>query len=168
LKAVQSGTATLPAATLSTSVTLATAVDPARSFLVFGVAEAENEPQAGQVVGRLSSATTVNFVRNNAAGAAVTIKWYVAEFVTGVSVQRGTTVLPNDTPVSVTIASVDTSRAFPIVTTLSGGTSFDRNDFIRGKVTGATTLQLSHGDTGSRDRRLAGRRVPGPPSRRAT
>jgi hypothetical protein len=48
LKAVQSGTATIPAATLSTSVTLTTAVAPARSFLVFGVAEAENEPQRGR------------------------------------------------------------------------------------------------------------------------
>lgn len=147
-KGVQGGTATIAAAGTTASVTLATAVDPARSFLVFGVAEAENQPQFGQVTGRLSGPTTVDFVRNGA-GAAIAIKWYVAEFTSGVSVQRGTTPVPNDTPVNVALTSVNTAKAFPIVTVLSGGASFDRNDYVQAKITGATTLRLSHGDTGS-------------------
>jgi Peptidase family C25 len=149
LKAVQSGTTTIAASSASITVTLTTAVNPSQSFLVFGVAEAEDEPQTGQVVGRLSSATTVDFLRNTAVGSAISIKWYVAEFSSGVSVQRGITVVPNDTPLNQAITSVNTTQAFPIVTTLSGGTGFDRNDFIRAKITGATTLQLNHGDTGS-------------------
>jgi len=114
----------------SVNVTL-TAVDTTKSFLVFGVAEAEDQPTTGQVVGRLTSATNVTFLRNSAAGAAITVTWYVAEFSSGVSVQRGTTVVLNDTPVNVAITAVNTARSFPIVTVLSGGTGFDRNDFIR-------------------------------------
>ena len=42
--------------------------------------------------------TTVDFVRPAATGSAIAVAWYVAEFTSGVSVQRGTTVVPSDAP----------------------------------------------------------------------
>src|SRR5262249_14057931 len=79
LKGVLSGSLTMAAGSANASQALS-AVDTTKSFLVFGVAEAEDAPQFGQVVGRISNPTTVAFTRNSSPSGAITIKWYVAEF----------------------------------------------------------------------------------------
>ena len=88
LEGVQSGTATLSPGSSSVSVPI-TAVDPAKAFLVFGVEEDSNYPGNSEVSGRLSGGNAVVFERTET-GDTVAIRWQVAEFQSGVRVQRGT------------------------------------------------------------------------------
>src|SRR6185369_3776685 len=87
LDSVQSGTATIADTTSSTTVTISS-VDTTKSFLVFEVSLNLVDPVNAQISGQLTNATTLTFARAGTSGA-VTIKWYVAEFTSGVSVQRG-------------------------------------------------------------------------------
>jgi len=89
LSSVQSGATTSTAAgTLSVPIDT---VDPARAFLVFDARHDSGRPVASTIRGRLASPTTLEFVRvtNEATPAPISIRWYVAEFASGVRVQRG-------------------------------------------------------------------------------
>ena len=142
LKAVQTNTTTLPAATLSVTAALAPAVDMTKSFLVFGTSSSVNTPGCGQVSGQITLANQVTFARGATTGCpAITIKWYVAEFASGVSVRRGSfnwelepPVPPGNIPLAPT---VDTTRSFPLISYRLSGSTFDDNDFLRAKFTAA-------------------------------
>ena len=88
VRSTQSGTVTLPDTQATAGAVLSTAVDTTRAFLVFGVSEDSFDPRDGQVSGQLVGPTTLSFDRIGTTGA-LTIKWYVIEFDSGVSVQRG-------------------------------------------------------------------------------
>ena len=141
LKAVQSGTTTIANGNSSATATL-TAVDTSKAFLVFGVSENTSNPQDGQISGQITNSTTVTFQRVGTSGA-VTVKWYVAEFTSGVSVQRGTSPALTGTSADITISSVDLTKSFPLVSFRITGTTFGGNDFVKAKLTSATNLNLA-------------------------
>jgi hypothetical protein len=140
LKGVQSGTATLSPGSSAVTVPI-TAVDPAKAFLVFGVEEDSNWPGNGEVTGRLSGGSAVVFERTET-GDTVAIRWQVAEFRSGVRVQRGSEALFSPT-ITVPITVVDVARSFPLVTVRNSGGDWAGSDFIRGRLTGSTSLELS-------------------------
>src|SRR6185369_12135873 len=92
--------------------------------------------------GQLTNATTVTFARSGTSGA-VTIKWYVAEFTSGVSVQRGSAVLSTSTTDVTLPTAVDLSKSFPLVSQRTDGVVFSNNDFVKAKLTTTTNLQLA-------------------------
>ena len=125
------------------TVILPTPVDPTRAFLVFSVSEDAASPADGQVSGTLT-ATAVTFARVGGTGT-VTVKYYVAEFSSGVSVRRGSADLSVGSPVNVTLSpAVDTARSFPLISYRITGTDFDGNDLVRAKITSGSNLRLSY------------------------
>ena len=85
---VQNGSATLGAAVTFVDVTVS-AVVTGQSFLTFSASFDDVNPGASQVSGRILDSTTLRFERT-VTGPAISLKWYVAEFASGVTVQRGT------------------------------------------------------------------------------
>jgi len=146
IKAVQYGTATLAASSPTVTATLSPAVDLNRSFLAFSVSEDTASPEFGQVSGQITNGTTLTFSRVAAFGApAITVKWYVAEFQSGVFVQRGSQNIASGGPTfNVTLpVAVTLSKSFPIISLRAVDTSYDDNDFIKAKITTTTNLELS-------------------------
>jgi hypothetical protein len=145
LRSLQSGSATIADLASSTTVALPQTVTASQSFLVFSLSVSANEPQNGGVSGRLTGAgNQVVFDRVGTSGS-VAIEWYVAEFATGVTVQRGTADLTLGIPFNQPIAAVNPARSFPIVSHRAGGTNINANDFVKAKITGGgANLELSY------------------------
>lgn len=143
INTVQSGVVTIAAGSASQTVAI-TSVDMTKSFLIFNVRIDSNEPQFVLVSGELTNATTLTFERVTAASSpAANISWYVAEFTSGVTVERGsinyTTLTSSDT----TITAIDAAKAFPIISWRASGTAIDGNDFLRADLTTTTNLQIT-------------------------
>ena len=141
LKSVQSGSVTF-ATTDTTKTATITAVVLSMSFVVFGVSLDENEPIKGSISAQITATTTVTFQRIGTATNSLTVHWYVAEFTSGVTVQRGSVTTATTTE-NVTLTTVDTARSFPLVSFRSNGTNFDANDFVRAEITTSTNLLLT-------------------------
>ncbi len=73
------------------TVPIPVAINPAQSALFFDSSHDSNRPTSSAVAGRIASATTLEFVRatNEATPGTMTIRWYVVQWSSGVSVQRG-------------------------------------------------------------------------------
>lgn len=138
---VQSGTASIADGSATTTATI-TAVDLDTSFLVFSLTGSDANPNNIQVTGRITNSTTLTFARIGTSGA-MSIAWYVAEFTTGATVQRGTLSPMTGTTSNVTISSVDTARAMPVVTYAKAGSDFGANDYVKAKLTSATNLEIT-------------------------
>ncbi len=142
LPAVKSGSVTLLSGSQSATVTIAP-VDITKAFLVFGMSFNDANPGFSQVTGQITNATTLTFRRSSGTSApAVTVKWYVAEFLSGVSVQRGSTAMDAATK-NIPLTAVDTARSFPIITYRNSGSSYTNDDFVKAKITSSTNLELS-------------------------
>ncbi|MCU0280948.1 MAG: putative Ig domain-containing protein, partial [Acidimicrobiia bacterium] len=139
-KAVQSGTATLAPGSTVATVPIA-AVDPAKAFLVFGLEENLGRPGDGAVSGRLVDATSLRFERAEGGGT-VSIRWQVAEFTSGVRVQRGSHVL-GSTPAFIAIGAVDQARSFVLTSSQCSGDFWADNDFVRSRIISGTSLELA-------------------------
>ncbi|HEY6547364.1 MAG TPA: hypothetical protein VI589_05640, partial [Vicinamibacteria bacterium] len=118
-----------------------------RAFLVFGTSMNLVDPRESQITGQITNATTLTFQRLGTGGA-VTVSWYVVEFLANVTVQRGTATITNASPFNVPLAAVNTARSFPIITFRTEGGNVDHNDFVRARITSGTNLQLTHNLTG--------------------
>jgi hypothetical protein len=145
VSSVQTGTAVSSAdGTLTVPIS---AVDPTRSVLFFQIGNDSTRPPASMLLGRLASATTLEFVRptNEATPAPITIRWYVAEFASGVRVQRGE-VDQSATVLNVPIAAVGAvDRAFVLwsKTALANHqNNYDGDDPAVGELTSPTNLQF--------------------------
>ena len=138
---VQSGTATIGGGSTTTTATI-TAVAMSRAFLVFSTTLNDSNPLNTEVRGEITDPTTVTFTRFGTTGA-VTIKWSVVEYASGVTVQRGTTASLTSTTNSIPIASVNTAKAFPIISYSQDGTTHAGNDFYKAKLTSSTNLDVS-------------------------
>lgn len=136
----QTGTVTLAGASTSVNVTINT-ITMSRSFMVFSLAVDSNTPNAGLVGGQIANATTLTFTRETT-GNAVTINWTVFEFVSGVTVQHGTTTNVGN-PTNVAITSVNLATSFVIATSRNDGSSFGSDDSFTANLTASTNLQLS-------------------------
>src|SRR2546422_4560020 len=137
---VQNGSASIGAAATSVDVPIS-AVVMGQSFLTFSASFDDVNPGASQISGRIVNPTTLRFERT-VTGAAITLKWYVAEFAFGVTVQRGTanfTAALLDIPIS----AVTLVRSFPIVSYRIAGTTYGDNDYLRAKLTSTTNLQIT-------------------------
>ncbi len=137
---VQNGSATLGAAATSVDVTIG-AVVMAQSFLTFSASFDDVNPGGGQVSGWIVDPTTLRFERS-ATGPIITVKWYTAEFVSGVTVQRGTANM-TAALLDIPITAVNLARSFPIISYRIAGGSYGDNDFLRAKLTSTTNLQIT-------------------------
>lgn len=142
IKSVQSGTTTLASGNSSVTATI-TSVDTTKSFLVYSLSLNDSAAINSQVSGEITNATTLTFYRYTTAAVNITIKWYVAEFVSGVTVQRGTATT-SSSPFNVTINSVNTAKSFPIINGYTrDGQTYGADDFEKAKITSATNLELT-------------------------
>ena len=145
LRAVQSGTVTLPGGSISVTATMSpNLASTNRAFLTFGVSFSSSDPKCGQVSGQISSASVLAFNRYDVCvGVDVSIKWYVAEFNSGVTVQRGTVDMANSTVKNVPISAITLANSFPLISLKKGGSNYGGDDFIKAKLTSTTNLELS-------------------------
>lgn len=144
LQSVQSGATTIGTSATFTEVTI-TAVDTSRAFLVFGTRLDENQPDYSQISGQLQNATTLRFERPiSGATNDVTIRWYVAEFVSGVTVHRGNIAIDQTTKDVTLPSSVDTAKSFPIISFRKAGGGYDGDDFVRAEIVEDTLRFEAH------------------------
>ena len=145
VRSIQSGTTTLTA-TGTTTVNI-NSVTMANAFLVFGVqANSVNERTYG-VAGNIATATTITFTRAGA-DSNVTIQWYVIEFSSGVTVQRGsTTIASGARTTNVALTAVNLTNSFPIISTSRNATtnSLNVSDEVQATLTSTTNLALTTG-----------------------
>jgi hypothetical protein len=69
----------------------------------------------------------------------------VVEFLSGVSVQRGSVQPPgalNPADTDVPLAAVNLSKSFPLISYRTNGSTYDGGDFVRAKLTSTTNLRL--------------------------
>jgi len=137
---VQNGSTAIGAAATFVDVTIS-AVVMAQSFLTSSASFDDVNPAGSQVSGRILDPTTLRFERS-ATGPIIAVKWYVAEFASGVSVQRGTANM-TATLLDIPITAVNLARSFPIVSYRIVGTTYGDNDYLRAKLTSATNLQIT-------------------------
>src|SRR5438445_287501 len=139
---IQSGLATLAAGSSTVSVTILSVVTT-HAFLTFGASFSDDNPGFSQISGQVIDATTIRFQRaTSTAAPAITIKWYVAEFSRGVTVQRGSAAM-TATSLTVSISSVSLTDSFPLVTYRKSGTTYIGDNFVKAKITSSTNLPLS-------------------------
>ena len=139
LNSVQSGTTTITGGSKTVTIT---SVDTSKAFLVFSTRQNEEEPDEVQISGQITNATTLTFDRA-ADEKTINVTWYVAEFTSGVSVQRGRDTVSSST-VNVSLTSVDTSKSFALISLESAvnDNSYSADNFVRAKITSSTNLQL--------------------------
>ncbi len=138
LNSIQSGTATIPFGNTQVVVNLGTAVDDTKAFLVFSTSPDNTAPQYTNISGQITSAgAQITFKRALASGQpAVSVKWYVAEFTSGVSVQRGSHTFPGfplTTNKSLSPA-VDPAKSFALISYMNNTGSYDASAFVRGRI----------------------------------
>ncbi|MDC4228074.1 MAG: hypothetical protein MPW15_28545 [Candidatus Manganitrophus sp.] len=147
---VQTGTANATADGTFT-VNIPSAVVPARSFLIFNARHNSNRPVGSYIRGRIASATTLEFVRVTDEGPGmppINIRWYVVEYDSGVSVQRG------ETTQSATTINLRAAQGFAGVAAINRAfvtwsktptdtdVAYSFNDPIIGEITATNNLQF--------------------------
>lgn len=141
LKRMQTGTITLTNV-LTGRGTIA-AVDPTKSFVVATGAVNTANPRTSLYTAQLTDGTTVTATRSLSNATAFNIRYYVLEFSSGVSVQRGlgTLVTTNN---NITLSSVGTlANAFVIMTYRNNANgAFSTDDFTRSDLTSTTNLAV--------------------------
>ena len=146
---MQSGTATLTAGSALQTVTI-TAVDGSKSFLVFSISPTACGPNFTLTSWRIANGTTLTFQRSTAAASPVgTIKWYVAEFLNGVQVYRGSEFVWRPAHNVNIGATLDTAKSFTIVSNRSAGAIMEHDEFIRTRLTSGPNLELSQNMEGA-------------------
>jgi beta-xylosidase-like protein len=122
------------------------AVDPTKSFLMFGTRHNLNRPVGSEVRGRIASSTSLEFVRvtNEGAPVTITIRWYVVEYACGVTVQRGQvaqTATSVDIPIN-PVASLSQAFVTWSKTADQTDTTWDQNDPVVMELASTSNLQL--------------------------
>jgi hypothetical protein len=143
--AVQTGQATNSVEGTQT-ITLPSAVDPARSLLLTSLASDSVEPADSMVLARLAGPTQIELVRNtDAAGSRdVTVRWTVIEYGCGVTVQRGDLLGNGGGGVDVPITAIDVASSFVITSAIPdrADMAFDGDDTHLARLTSSTNLRL--------------------------
>lgn len=103
----------------------------------------ENDPQDGMARCWMTSSTEVRCDRDSNDNDDLTIRYYVAEFSSGVNVQRGCESHGSTTENIALSPPVDLEKSFVIINGKenSGGT-YDDDDFIRARLTSSTNLEI--------------------------
>jgi hypothetical protein len=139
---VYAGSTSVAAGASSQTVTLSS-IDPGRAFVVAGATFSATEPTQTEVTAQIASSTAVTFARTGGSGApAIPVAYYVAEFQSGVQVQRGSAAM-SATTVSVPLpSSVNLANSFPIITYRNTGSTTGLDDYVRAKLTSGSQLSL--------------------------
>jgi hypothetical protein len=146
---VQKGTTSMTGTATSRTVTLPTAVDPAKTFLLvsFQTSGTGADIGARMLRAQLTNSTTLTIDRSvsGTPDDITEIFWQTVE-LTGADVQRGTTNFPSaDAQQNVTLTSaVDTTRAvaFPSVN-LAGGFSGGRTSYVTDDIVGVASFSIA-------------------------
>jgi hypothetical protein len=143
---VYAGTTSVAAGASSQAVTLGSAIDPSRAFVVAGTSFSATEPTQTEVTAQIASATGLTFARTAGSGAPeIPVTYYVAEFQSGVQVLRGSTAMSAATTSVALPSSVDLTNSFPILTYRNTGTNSGLDDYVRAKFTSGSQLSLGIG-----------------------
>ncbi|MFC1742059.1 DUF2341 domain-containing protein, partial [Nanoarchaeota archaeon] len=138
---VQSGTVLLPSGQYSVSDTI-TGVDMNKSILVFGAELDNTNPNCGQILGRITAADTLEFSRNDDCAVDIPIHYYVAEFSSGVRVQRGLILYDSFTR-NISIDEVDLNKSFVILSWKQEGTGYNQDELVKANLSSSTNLELN-------------------------
>jgi len=151
IKSVQTGTVTMGTVTQSVAIT---SVTPAKAFVICQESASNGSQASDRVTCELNAATTLT-ITIGVADATVAVRWYVVEFLSGASVQRG--LVPTATfgtavaTVNVTLATaVDLTQAFPLMTATTATTNrtIDEEVTPTAELTTSTNLRLTRSQTG--------------------
>lgn len=136
---VLTGSTTMSGA--STTVTLCDSVDLSSSVLLFTMNNNSNAVGNNLVTGELTNEETLTF-RRDGTGSTVSISWQVIEFSSGVTVQRGTSVV-NATTFNQSITAVGSlANSFPIINMSNNGSSWGTDDGVVAELTSTANLQF--------------------------
>lgn len=141
LKRIQTGTLSLTSVVTQTAVI--DAVDPAKSFVIATGAENAASPRRQLYTIQLTNGTLITATRSQSSANAFNVRYYVVEFLRGVTVQRGMGTLSAATT-NTTITSVGTlANAFTLFSYRNNNNaSFGTDDFTRSNLTSTTNLQI--------------------------
>lgn len=127
---VQRGTTTSTADGITTETI--SAVEPTTSFVQWSVRSNSSKPGNSVVLADLSSATTIDFIRqtDTATPPPIVIEWTVVEYACGVTVQRGLVPGVGTSTQDIVVSSVDPAASFVIggVVAEPITNAFDDND----------------------------------------
>lgn len=140
LKRIQTGTLSLTSAVTRTAVI--DAVDPSKSFVLATGSETAPSPRRQLYTIQLTNGTLVTATRSQTNTTAYDVRFYVVEFLRGVSVQRGLGTISTAT-VDTAITSVGTlSNAFVLYSYRNNNNAaFGTDDFTRANLTSTTNLR---------------------------
>lgn len=148
IKNVQSGTITMSPAVRTVTIT---SVNTARTFVVCQQLTNDSHEDM-RVTCALTNATTLT-ITITTADSQVTVSWYVVEFLSGVTVQRGLAAFASGTAtVNVTLSpAVNLAKSFVINSERTTGTSEVRDErwTTRARLTTTTNLALDRNETGT-------------------
>lgn len=148
VKGVQSGQL-VSTANGVTSQTI-TAVVPDAAFLTYSVRSNSSKPGDSVVLGNLSSASSVEFLRqtDSATPPPITIEWSVVEYSCGVRVQRGAGFGDGTSATDFTVDRVDPASSFVLGGSVAGGgeATFDLDDDTIVELVGDDTVRFRNKD----------------------
>ncbi|MGD2246165.1 MAG: Calx-beta domain-containing protein, partial [Candidatus Aminicenantes bacterium] len=143
VSSVQTGEFSVSASSTSGSTTITSVADMGKTLLFYSLRENEDEPRDGSCRVWLSSANTISASRTSYENS-ITIRYYVVEFDSGVTVQRGNTSISSGTYYDVTLSpAVDLSESFVLTSALErDGSIFSEDDWFTARLTSSTNLRL--------------------------
>ncbi len=141
IKYVYSGSTSLSGASIDVTLPGGATVNTSAAFVVFSTTLGNTAPDNNLVRGHLSDSSTIHFERGDTGGT-VSIKWYVAEFDSGVNVESGT--VSHD---SVTVTE-DLTRIFDLNKTMffgsfenDGSSAWGTDDEMRIRMLDSDTVE---------------------------
>jgi hypothetical protein len=122
------------------------AVDPTKSFLMFGTRHDLNRPVGSEIRGRIATSTSLEFGRatDEATPVTITIRWYLVEYACGVTVQRGQvnqTATTVDIPIT-PVASLSQAFVTWSKTPAVADQNMSQDDPVVMELTSTSNLQL--------------------------
>lgn len=99
--------------TRNQTITLSSAIDPSKSYLIFQSRHNSADPGGSMIRGRIRDANTLEFESVFDSTRTINVQWYIVEYSSGVQVQRGSFNQSNATTnISLTTPVASTNQAF--------------------------------------------------------
>ena len=143
--AVSAGTGTITVTLPNLGGACNGTINTARAFLFFQTNSNLNRPVVADIRGRIFSTTQLEFTRNTNEASTVNIRWYVAEFESGIKVQRGVIASQNAATINVPITPVAAlNRAFVLWSKTPAATdaNWNADDSTIAELTALGNLQV--------------------------
>lgn len=143
--AVSAGTGTITVTLPNLGGACNGTINTARAFLFFQTNSNLNRPVVADIRGRIFSTTQLEFARNTNETSTVNISWYVAEFESGIKVQRGVIASQSAATLNVPITPVAAlNRAFVLLSKTPAATdvNWNQDDSTIGELTALGNLQV--------------------------